>query len=115
MSTWVPIGLIFLTFVVLTIYSFIFISSNKISDPRVFIAIGITDVFILATMCTFAIIMGWGTGSFPKLDEAFMKWLGAATVGEVASMLGIVLGWYFKGTQALPQGTHAGQTDSGPA
>ena len=85
----------------LIILSFIFIFSNKISDVRVFIAVAITDLFIMATMCTFALIIGYGTGQF-HLTETFMKWLGAATVGEIVSMLTIVLNSYFGGSRLLP-------------
>lgn len=114
METWFPFGLILVIVGVLSVYSFVFMITNKISDPRVFIALGIADVFILSTMSTFAIIIGVATGHF-HLDSGLLKWLGAATVGEVASMLGVILGWYFKGTEPLPPGTHIFKPDSAEA
>jgi hypothetical protein len=73
----------------------VFIASNKISDPKVFIAITLTSLFVLATTSTMAIIILWGA-KLLTLDQAFVKWLGGATVAEVAGILTIIINYYFK-------------------
>lgn len=113
METWVPYALIFGTFAVLAAGSWVFLSKNNISDPRIFIAVGVTATFIFATLATFSLILGAATGHF-TLDNTFMRWLGGATIGEIATMLSVILGWYFKGTDPLPPGTHKYQADPCP-
>jgi hypothetical protein len=49
---------------------------------------------VLATTTTFAIILLWGSGQL-TLDVAFVKWLGGATVAEVAGILMIIVNFYF--------------------
>jgi hypothetical protein len=92
---WIAILLIGAVLVILAINGFVFISQNKISDPRDFIALTLTSLFVLATTSTLAIIILWGAKllAFP---DSFMQWLGGATVAEVAGILTIIINYYFK-------------------
>jgi len=95
MKTWVPVSLIIATFAALCAFSWLFIGSNRINDPKIFVVIVMTDLFVMATMCTFSIIILWGMKKL-ELDANFVKWLGAATVGEIAGMVTIAFKWLFK-------------------
>jgi hypothetical protein len=95
MKTWVPVSLIFATFIVLCGFSWLFMSSHNISSPQIFVVLVLTDLFVFATICTFAIILLWGIGTL-HLDTAFVKWLGAATIGEIAGMVAIAIKWLFQ-------------------
>jgi hypothetical protein len=95
METWVPVSLIIATFAVLCFFSWLFIGSNRITDPKIFVVFVMADLFVMATICTFSIIILWGMKKL-DLDANFVKWLGAATVGEVAGMVTIAFKWLFK-------------------
>lgn len=47
-------------------------------------------IYMFAVIATFAIIVLWGLGRL-DLPGNFMKWLGGATVGEIAGLLLFVL------------------------
>jgi hypothetical protein len=53
------------------------------------------DIYIFAVVSTFAIIVLWGLNRL-DLPNKFMSWLGAATVGEIAGLLGYVIHIIFK-------------------
>jgi len=92
---WIAMLLIGVVLMILAANGFVFIASNKISDPKDFIAITLTSLFVLTTTSTLAIIILWGA-SLLKLDLGFVKWLGGATVAEVAGILTIIINYYFK-------------------
>jgi hypothetical protein len=92
---WIAMLLIGVVLLILALNGFVFISKNKISDPKDFIAITLTSLFVLTTTSTLAIIILWGA-KLLTLDTAFVKWLGGATVAEVAGILTIIVNYYFK-------------------
>ncbi|HKZ03120.1 MAG TPA: hypothetical protein VJ180_12820 [Pyrinomonadaceae bacterium] len=47
-------------------------------------------IYMFAVISTFAIVVLWGLGRL-DITESFMKWLGVATIGEVAGLLAYVL------------------------
>jgi hypothetical protein len=51
-------------------------------------------LFAFSVAATFAIIFGYGRG-YLKYPEWFLKWLGAATIGEIATFLGYILKYLF--------------------
>ncbi len=51
-------------------------------------------LFALSVAATFAIIFGYGLG-YLKYPEWFLKWLGTATIGEIATFLGYILKYLF--------------------
>ncbi|MFL6310536.1 MAG: hypothetical protein ACJ71W_00390 [Terriglobales bacterium] len=55
-----------------------------------FIVSTLTGTFIFAVFETFAIILLWGLGRL-ELPEKFVHWLGAATIGEIATLLTIIV------------------------
>jgi hypothetical protein len=52
-------------------------------------------IYIFAVIATFSIILLWGLGRL-EIPDSFMKWLGGATIGEVAGLLLYVLKQVFK-------------------
>lgn len=80
-----------------------FIARNHIQDPKVFIGITLTSLFVLATTTTLGIIILWGAKVL-TFDTSFMNWLGGATVAEVAGILTIIVNFYFK--VQIPQSAH---------
>lgn len=80
---------------ILTCAGAYFIAKNHIHDPKVFIGITLTCLFVLATTTTLGIIILWGAKVL-TFDAAFMNWLGGATVAEVAGILTIIVNFYFK-------------------
>jgi hypothetical protein len=52
-------------------------------------------IYMYTVITTFAIIFLWGLGRLVIPDQ-FMRWLGVATIGEVAGLLGFGLQWVFK-------------------
>ena len=52
-------------------------------------------LFACSVAATFAIIVGYGRG-YLKYPEWFLKWLGAATIGEIATFLGYILKYLFQ-------------------
>jgi hypothetical protein len=49
-------------------------------------------IYMYTVITTFAIIFLWGLGRLVIPDQ-FMRWLGAATIGEIAGLLGFGLQW----------------------
>ena len=104
---WVGYSLVIGVLLILALSGAWFVYSNHISDPRVFIAIMLTSLFVLATTTTLAIIFLWGAKVL-DLDKTFMNWLGGATVAEVAGILTIIVNFYFaKPTPTLQAPTPA--------
>ena len=99
---WIAYALIILVLLILAGNGAWFIASNHISDPRVFIAITLTSLFVLATTTTLAIIFLWGAKVL-DLDKSFMNWLGGATIAEVAGILTIIVNFYFAKPTPTPQ------------
>ncbi len=99
---WLGFILIGVVLIILAANGFIFMWTTKATDPGVFIAITLTSLFVLATTTTFAIILLWGSGQL-TLDVAFVKWLGGATVAEVAGILTIIVNFYFAKPTPLTQ------------
>jgi hypothetical protein len=59
-------------------------------DLRGFIAFNIIGIFCFAVIETFSIILLCGLGRL-SLSENLVNWLGAATVGEVAGMVYLIV------------------------
>lgn len=55
----------------------------------------ILGIYIFAVIATFAIIFLWGLGRL-VIPDSFMRWLGIATVGEIAGLLTFGLQYVFK-------------------
>ena len=96
---WVGYALVIAVLVILAANGFLFIFWNHITDPKVFIAITLVSLFVLATTTTLAIIFLWGAGIL-KFESGFINWLGGATVAEVAGILTIIINFYFAGGPA---------------
>lgn len=52
-------------------------------------------IYIFAVIATFAIIFLWGLGRL-VIPDSFMRWLGIATVGEIAGLLAFGLQYVLK-------------------
>jgi hypothetical protein len=52
-------------------------------------------IYMFVVIATFAIIILWGLGRL-DIPESFMKWLGGATIGEVAGLLLFVVKQIYK-------------------
>ena len=112
---WVAYSLIIIVLLILAANGFLFIFWNHISDPRVFISITLTSLFVLATTTTLAIIFLWGA-KILDFDPSFVHWLGGATVAEVAGILAIIINFYFAGPTPKTQvQTQAAQEQTQPA
>ena len=92
---WLALLLVGAVLFILTAGCAFFIARNHISDPKVFIGITLTSLFVLATTTTLGIIILWGAKVL-AFDASFMNWLGGATVAEVAGILTIIVNFYFK-------------------
>jgi hypothetical protein len=100
LTYWLALILIGAVLFILTAGCAFFIARNHISDPKVFIGITLTSLFVLATTTTLGIIILWGARIL-TFDATFMNWLGGATVAEVAGILTIIVNFYFK-VQTVP-------------
>lgn len=60
--TWFPYAMIAFAIVVVTICSWIFMVSNRITDVRVWLALGLTDTFIISCIGSLALIVGLANG-----------------------------------------------------
>ncbi|GAC1418675.1 MAG: hypothetical protein NVSMB62_10640 [Acidobacteriaceae bacterium] len=89
-----PFLLISFTVLVVTLFSAIFMMSNKIDDLRTWLALALTDTFIVCTLTTLALIIAAGTDTM-EFKEDFLRWLGGATVAEVAGIVLIVFRFFF--------------------
>ncbi|MFZ0814762.1 MAG: hypothetical protein WAM78_04545 [Candidatus Sulfotelmatobacter sp.] len=54
-------------------------------------------LFAFSVVATFGIIFLYGSG-YLKYPEWFLKWLGAATIGEIATFLGYIIKYLFPQT-----------------
>jgi hypothetical protein len=79
---------------VVTIFSADFMMSNKISDLRTWLALALTGTFIVCCVATMSLIIGSGNGTM-TFDPSFLKWLGGATIAEVAGIVLIVFHFFF--------------------
>jgi hypothetical protein len=73
-----------------------FIAFNKKSDPKEFIGITMVALFIFVTTSTMGLIV-LATCNPPQitLDASFLKWLGGATIAEVAGIVTLIVKAYF--------------------
>jgi hypothetical protein len=92
-----PYALTFLTFIVITGFSAVFMMSNKINDLRTWLALALTGTFIVLCVGTFSLIIGSGNGTM-TFDATFLKYLGGVTIAEVAGIVAIVFNFFFKAT-----------------
>lgn len=99
-----PFLLIGFTVLVVTIFSAIFMMSNKIDDLRTWLALALTDTFVVCTLTTLALIIAAGTNTM-TFNEDFLRWLGGATIAEVAGIVLIVFRFFFTnpGTAKISQ------------
>jgi uncharacterized membrane protein len=91
---WLSIFLIGVGLVLPSILATVFVARNKISDPKVYLALLIATLFSFAVVATFGIIIGVGLKRL-VLETTMFNWLGAATIGEIAGMLYIIIKAYF--------------------
>lgn len=89
-----PFLLIGFTVFVVTIFSAYFMMSNRINDLRTWLALALTDTFVVCTLTTLALIIAAGTKQM-NFEEGFLKWLGGATIAEVAGIVLIVFRFFF--------------------
>ena len=68
--------------------------SNRIADLRTWLALALTATFIVCCIATLAVIIGTGNGTM-QFDPALLKWLGGATIAEVAGIVLIVFRFFF--------------------
>lgn len=90
-----PYLLTIATFAIVTIYSAVFMLSNKINDLRTWLALALTDTFIVCCVGTLALIIGYGSETM-RFQETFLKYLGGVTIAEVAGIVLIVFNFFFK-------------------
>ena len=81
-------------FIVVTVFSAVFMMSNKISDLRTWLALALTATFIVCCIASLALIIGLGNGTM-QIDASLLKWLGGATIAEVAGIVLIVYRFFF--------------------
>jgi len=84
-------------FVVVTVFSAVFMMSNKISDLRTWLALALTDTFIVCCIATMSIIIAAGNKTM-SFEYSFLRWLGGATIAEVAGIVLIVYKFFFSAT-----------------
>jgi hypothetical protein len=84
-------------FLIVTVFSAVFMLSNSISDLRTWLALALTDTFIVCCVATVSLIIGNGNGTM-KFADSFLKWLGGATIAEVAGIVLIVFRFFFNAT-----------------
>ena len=92
-----PYCMIAFALLVVTVFSAMFMLSNKISDLRTWLALALTATFIACCIATMAVIIGNGNGTM-KFDDSLLEWLGAATIAEVAGIVLIVFRFFFHTT-----------------
>jgi TRAP-type C4-dicarboxylate transport system permease small subunit len=82
---------------IVTVFSAVFMMSNKIKDLRTWLALALTGTFIVLCIGTFSLIIANGGGTM-TFQADFLKWLGGATIAEVAGIVLIVFRFFFKAT-----------------
>ena len=90
-----PYALLSVTLIIVTVFSAVFMMSNKINDLRTWLALALTATFIVLCVGTFALIVGHGNGTM-TFDQTFLKYLGGVTIAEVAGIVAIVFNFFFK-------------------
>lgn len=100
---WVSLSLIALGLIVPSAFALTFVIQNKLSDPRAYVALALITLFSFAVVATFGIIIAQGLARL-TLATSLLNWLGAATIGEIAGMLHIIIKAYFsKGDEKREQ------------
>jgi hypothetical protein len=94
-KTLFPYILTSLTFVIVTVFSAIFMMTNKINDLRTWLALALTATFIVLCMGTFSLIIANGNRTM-TFDKTFLQYLGGVTIAEVAGIVVIVFNFFFK-------------------
>lgn len=84
--------------VIVTVFSAMFMMSNKISDLRTWLALSLTATYIVLCIGTFSLIIANGGGTM-TFQPDFLQWLGGATIAEVAGIVLIVFRFFFKATE----------------
>ncbi len=93
-KTFFPYAFTSAAFLIVTVFSAVFMLSNKINDLRTWLALALTATFIVCCIATLSLIIGNGNGTM-KFDPALLKWLGGATIAEVAGIVLIVFRFFF--------------------
>jgi len=91
--------------IIVTVFSAIFMMSNKINDLRTWLALALTGTFIVLCVGTFSLIIASG-GRTMTFQPDFLKWLGGATIAEVEGIVLIVFRFFFTA------GTEAGRVEA---
>jgi hypothetical protein len=81
--------------IVVTSFSAYFMMSNKIDDLRTWLALALTATFILCCCTTLSLIIGTANKTM-EIDKDMIKWLGGASIAEVAGIVTIVFNFFFK-------------------
>ena len=89
-----PYVLTAVAFLVVTTFSAFFMISNRISDLRTWLALSLTATFIVCCIATLALIIGSGNGTM-TFEPSLLRWLGGATIAEVAGIVLIVYRFFF--------------------
>ncbi|MEG9437209.1 hypothetical protein JAO29_13705 [Edaphobacter sp. HDX4] len=77
-----------------TIGVWVFIATNRLSTPQQFVGLTMVALFIFVTVATIGLIVLAAIKAI-QLDSGFLKWLGGATVAEVAGICTIIVKAYF--------------------
>jgi hypothetical protein len=93
-KTLFPYALTSAAFLIVTVFSAVFMLSNKIADLRTWLALALTATFIVCCIATLALIIGTGNGTM-TFDASLLRWLGGATIAEVAGIVLIVYRFFF--------------------
>jgi type IV secretory pathway TrbL component len=51
--------------------------------------------FGLSTLATFILMFCWGLGYLNRFPESFVRWLMGATIGELATFMGLIIKSFF--------------------
>ena len=84
--------------------------AQGVSDARTVSDIGLREIityvllllFVGAAAASYVLIFLWGYGKL-KFPDAFIHWLGAATIGQTASFLLIIVKSLFPGSFTVPR------------
>jgi hypothetical protein len=90
-----PYALIAVTLIIVTVFSAVFMMSNKIDDLRTWLALALTATFILLCVGTFSLIIAYGNATM-TFNTTFLQYLGGVTIAEVAGIVVIVFNFFFK-------------------
>jgi len=86
-ETWLAIGLIVFAAAIPIVAIGWWGRPNSLAD---FVTLILVGVYVFAVITTFAIILLWGLGRL-DLPQKFMRWLGVATIGEVAGLVTFIV------------------------